>query len=729
MELQPQDPTNPLQPELEPEPDPSNGYWAMKPLGELVGELQGQERGWWQAGVRRGYWSLLRLMYAQSQGMDPGGALNQTQQLTFQDKTKSFVRFRVNLARSHIKQRNVMAQGERVSFQCLSLNSDFASMSGVQTAQSGIDYVFRATRGEAKAWQALEADGYFGEGFLWGRWDPTLGGDVTEVVGQEPSTDENGQPITWGDTGEPVMRDITRTRKGGMPTLSALYPWEVVRDPYAKNDPPWVMVREVVSKHSVAARYKEHAKEILAVDNLRSEAGIAEMFAYDMGAVTTDQIIVRHFYHRASPECPNGRYVGVAGDVPLWDEPCPLPEGVPLHSICSARYFGTLFGYPECSDLLSLQEMLDEMLTQCGNNALRYGNQSLWAEDGVEVDMKKLARGGGFFNYKTGQKPPQTIQWSEMPAITQFIIQYATDVMPQLSGMNPTARGVPDANVQSGTFAALLLNVAQKFVSATEQSYDDMLTGAGNMMLAFLHANADTEFVGIIAGESQKPYLKQFKGQDFKSIQRVQVATANPLMRTIPGRFEVFNAISKLPTKAERAAGYQMLTTGNADAFTEADQASNYLIQWENEQMMQGIEVPVAVSDDPLAHNRKHKACYDRIRTMYVDPADTEGLQLRNQALMLLQAHMSNQALAWAMADPIFLDSLEISRPALPWAPYDTVPINPALGQQPSVPPLPAGPPGGDKLNSPDGGLPGQPKPAGPPQNAPQEPAQVAGAG
>jgi len=707
-------------------PSNENEYWAVKPLTDLVDELKGQERGWWSAGTRRGYWDLLRLIYAQAQGMDPNGSPNAAHQLRFAGVNASFVRFRVQLTRSHIKQRNVMAQGERPAFQCLSLNDDYESLAQVQTAQAGIDYVFRQAKGESVEWKALEADGYFGEGFIWGRWDPNGGADIKKVE-EQPVTNPDGSPQMMPEhayqdaqTGQlviepeaPATQQVEVRKKAGTPTLTALYPWEVVRDPYAR-DCPWVMVREIVSKLEHAAQYPDQSTEILEIDNLRAEAGIAEMFAYDIGATTSDQIIVRHFYHKACPAVPNGRYVGVAGDVPLWDLPCPLPEGLPLVSICSAKYFATAFGYPESADLLSIQEMIDELYTQSANNVLRYGNQSLWAEDGVEVDMKALARGGGFFNYKTGQEPPKTIQWAQIPQATEYLLENLPNLMNFISGMNSVARGQPDANIQSGTFAALMLNIAQKFVSATEQSLDAARNDVGNMLLKFLQANADAEFVGVVAGANQAPYLRLFKGSDFGGIERVQVETSSPLMRTIPGRFEVFNAIKNITNKQERAAAYTMLVTGNSNAYTESDVASEILIQWENEQLSKGIWCEVAVSDDPVLHNLKHKASFDRLRAM-PPTDDPKEIQLRITAQQMHQQHMAKHGLGWAMSDPIFCDSVQIPRPALPWNPYGTLPvqgISPDTGAQ-------GAPQGQSSMPGAAGsGMPAQPDPAQPPDNA-----------
>jgi hypothetical protein len=671
-------------------------YWANLPPKQLVGELQAHERAWWAEGERRGLWQLLRLSYAQAQGMDPGGSVNQTQQLQFCGPRAEFVRFRIQLTRSHVKQRNIMAMGQRPSFQCLALNDSFESQAQIPTAQAALDGVYRACRGEKIEWEALDSDGYFGEGGVWGRWDFDGGREIT-VNEQEPANDQfTGEPITDPQTGQPVMRTVSTKKKSGAPTLTSLFPWEIVREPLARGEPAWLMVREVCSKWELAARFPEHYDAIVAIDNIRSEAGIAEMFAYNATSATTDQIIVRHFYHRNSVAVPGGRYVGVAGDIPLWDLPCPIPEGLPVNLICTGRYFGTAFGYPECTDLLAIQEMLDELFSQAANNLLRLGNQSLFAEDGVEVDPRKLSEGGGFFTIPRGARTPEAVQWAKLPPEFLAVVQSLTEYMNFISGMNATARGAPEANISSGTFAALMLNIAQKFVTATEMSLDALRNANGNLLLHLIRANCEQEFVAQVAGPNQLPYLRTFKPSDVSGIELVQVTQRSPLMEQIPARFEVYDRLSKIPDKRDRAAAYQLMETGNPDAYTQADRASSLLIQWENEQLSKGIAVMPAVTDDPDEHNKSHKAEYDKLRTNPDTPPEV---------LMAFQEHMSQQALVHYGGDPALHMTVGV-RPSPLFVGISAPTSDAAGGGAPAVPPIPgaqqAGTPLPDEAEQPE---------------------------
>lgn len=615
-------------------------FWAADTAEKLVDTLQSKESWWWQVGVRRGYWRLLQLAYAQAQGMDPGTRTPSTQQLTFCGPQAKFIRFRINETRSYVKQQNVMAQGQRPSFQCLATNGDFDSLAQVGPAQSIMDYLYRSAKGEQREQEALESDGFFGSAFMWGRWNPH-GGYKVPVEVDEPEVDPaTKQPKLWDD-GTPITKKVTKQKRTGAPKLDVLYPWDVVQEPFVKES-PWRMVREKVSKYELAAKYPEHSEALRAINNLRSDAGVAEMFALDDTAGgNSDLIFVRHFYYPDSPELPGGRYVGIAGDLPLWDDPCPVADGIPVLEMCSGKFFGTSFGYADSWDLLAIQEMIDELLSQAANNIGRFGNQSLWAEDGVEMDQKAISEGGKFFTIPTGKKPPQVIQWEAIPESCQWLIGFLIERMQSISGLNSTVRGQPETNITSGAFAALMQNIAQQYVSGREASLDRTREGVANMILEMVRAHPDQQFLAEVAGVGNEPYLLPFTAQSLSSVKRVQVQTSNPLLRSIPGRLEIFDKIKDLPI-SERAAAVQLITTGNTDGFTDKDQSTNLLIQYENDNLIKGVWCEPSATDDPLIHNPKHRIALDKLRCQpNPDP----------NAIDMLQEHMAKHALAWFGSD------------------------------------------------------------------------------
>jgi len=664
---------------------PAQQYFAtLTDYVQLISELNTRERNWWTTINSRGLPNLWRLNYAQAFGMDPSTRANATQKLTYAGPSDSFVRFRINLTRSHVKQRIQIAMGPRPSFRALAVNNDASSLAKVAISAKIVEYLFKVARGEEACFEALESDQWFGEGAVWARWDYDAGDNV-KYMAQEPANDQfTGQPLLDPQTQQPLMKPVQRTKKTGQPQFLAVYPWELPRDATARTSPWWI-VKEKASKFEVAAYWPELADKILAQTLRRDDPGVVEMFAWDWASVTSDQIIVRHFYHRPCKAVPGGRYVGYVGDVKLWDLPCPLESDVPIVVIRSAKYYGTGFGYPETADLLAPQEMLDELTSQAATNAIKYGNQSLWAEDGVEWDQKRIAQGGGFFTLKANQKPPQTIQWAAFPEIAKFLIEWLPPMMSDLSGMNPVVRGQPESNIQSGAFAALMLNIAEKAQSPTQGEYDTALNRLGNMTLELVRANADTEFAAEVGGSANQPFMEWFTKEDLAGVKKIAIERQSPLMNNTSGRFEVFDRVAKMPKK-DRYEAIQMLATGDMTAFTESDMSDIILVRRENELMSQNRPAFASKTDNVLLHNAEHSASLNRLRAMD-EPQDPQQKMLWDQAIKLHVDHIAEHALLWVQTEPAYAASLNLPPPPPP--PMVNMPPQVGPGGKPMGPPGP----------------------------------------
>lgn len=719
-----------------PQDDPLKAYFANKNAKELIADAQQRELSQWNMLNNRGLPNLWRLAYAQAFGMDPASGRNATQRLEFCGPQQNYVRFRVNLTRSLIKQRNVTAAGQRISFQCLAMNDDAASLAQVPICNKVIDYIFREAEGERVCYEALEADGYFGEGFIWARWNVD-GGDLVPVQKQVPATDQTpgpnqGQPLFEPQPGPdgqpiPIMQTQTVPEKSGAVLLQSLYPWNVVREPFARRS-PWFIIKEKVSKYELMALYPEQAEALKGASvNLNSEPGAYALFNWDTASVTDDMVIVRHFYHENCKAVPGGRYVGYVGDIVLWDLPCPVPNGVPVTSVCSARYFDTSMGYPESADLFSVQEMIDELLSQSASNILRLGNQNLWGQEGMDFDMDKFMEGGAFFTTPDGE-PPKAIQYASLPEAVKYLLEYLPERMNEIIGSNSVMRGDPDSNISSGAFAALMQSIAEKFVSATQATFDFAVNATGNTQLDLVRANAVNGFAAEVSGESNVSYMKFFSQTSVAGIKRVLVNRQSPLMNSIPGRFDVFIQTKDLP-KDQRWAAVQMLKTGDDSAWTENDFSALILMRKENELLSKGQRVMVSQSDDPYLHGRSHAASLDRLRTQDPPPEGSQEFAQWQAAIQAHIEHINQHGIVWANTVPIFTQILGLPMPPM----FD--PATGAFGQggpSPNVDPEKQQQPrpdtkheqaqqalaaakSGQPANQPGGGnMPKQPKPAQP---------------
>jgi hypothetical protein len=623
----------------------SKQYAFSAPPEELAARIPQIETSWREALNRHQLPRAWYLIWCQTYGVDPRTS-HQTG-VQYIGPELDALRFRTNLTRPNVRQSIMLALGERPKFQGVASNNDVASLAQVPAVNKLIDYAMREARIDQFGYEATEADRYFGKGYLWLTWDVT-GGEM--VDGMVVAKDEDDKPLFWTneETGEDEPMLQPGKLKSGALRIEQLYPWQVVCESFTK-DPSWYIVKVPVSKHELAAQYPELADEIMSIDNFNSDLD-RELFAFSADVATTDLVIVRHTYHKACPAVPNGRHTITLEQLNLEDNPSPIEDGMPVIPMCTMHYFGTSLGYPEVSDLVAQQEVLDDVTSQVVNNLMKFGNQSLWAEAGVDFDKDQIAEGGGFFTLGANQKPPAAIQWAAMPEIAKFLLEYMPGVMNQIAGLNATALGKPEGNVDSGQAMALMVNVAERYQHATQAAYDRMLYVAANQSLEFIRTNAENGYAIQVAGAGNLPYMHYFKQEQLQSVRRVQIVRANPLMATFPVRLEVFNATRDLPKDQKRQA-YEMLMTGDLTAITEDDDTQTFLIRYENEQLLEGGLVEAMVDDDHRIHNLSHRTTRDKLRA--VPPSKDEVIeQKRIQAILTINQHMLQHAQLWLQLDP-----------------------------------------------------------------------------
>src|SRR5690606_32152609 len=105
-----------------------------------------------------------------------------------------------------------------------------------------------------------------------------------------------------------------------------------------------------------------------------------------------------------------------------------------------------------------------------------------------------------------------------------------------LSGVNSVARGNPEASLKSGAALALVQSQAIQFSMGLQQSFAQLVEDAGTGTIEILQDFASVPRVAFIAGKSNRPLMKNFKGSDLDAIKRVTVDMGNPLTRTTAGK-------------------------------------------------------------------------------------------------------------------------------------------------------------------------------------------------
>jgi len=622
-------------------------YWAARPADELRSEIDRKERRYFEAAVRRGLRAMWSIAWAQYYGTDPSNPNDMaTQTLSRTGPEAEFTRFRINEVRSFIRQQNVIAQGERPAFQCLALNSDYDALSSCEISDAVVGYIYKQAIGEGREREILEAEGVWGAAYGHLRWDSEGGDEVqVSVDAVDPQTrgpvlDENGTPAK-----------VPSVQMSGAPYVNVCAPWDVALDPSSK-EMRWAIVRERVSKWELAATYPERAEDIL------NSAGLDEwiperLFGHNYDIDDDDDCVVHHFYHSRCRAIEGGRYVGICGDVVLWDLPCPVKSGLPLVEMASGKFFGSAFGYADSWDLIAIQEMIDQLCSDTASNLSTFGRNTIVYDKGSSLDPKMIAMGLRALAKLPGSEAPSVINYAQMPDSVQWFLTYLHSRHESISGMNSVARGNPGANIKSGQMAALFHAIAIEFQSARQAALDWFREQMANMMLDMVRANADSEFLVEVAGVGERPYLRSFSRQSLAGVRKVRVETTNPLMRSQAGRFEMFQALKDVEPD-RRDAVIRGLTTGNWSGFVDDSKARDLRIQWENEQLSNGVECRAGAGDHPFRHIPAHWALFEKLSSSPdADP----------NVIYQVLSHINDHLMTWQWIDPRLASTLGIPLP------------------------------------------------------------------
>jgi hypothetical protein len=585
------------------EVSPVEVYWAKRDARELVSTLQDKEIEFFDALKRRGFMRMWRYMWAQYYGQDPNAVGGfETQMITVAGEDGELLNFRLNEVRPLVRKQIQLVVGERPAFQCQAVNTDYATLGQVNICDSIIEYVYREAHAERQEWEVAESDSNYGAGFGWVRWDPDRGDEV-EVTEQVPipANPYAQPPIPEGATAPmPVMK------RAGAPTVTVVHPWEMIQEASSKSH-LWREIRERASKWELIATYPELAEKIRGLKGL-DEWVTEALFGFNDAEDDSDELIVKHFYHERCVALPEGRYLGFVGDVVLWDTSCPVSKGLPIVEMCSERFEGTSFGYANGWELIASNQLSDQITSDMASNLATFGRTVIGVYDGTKFDVDALANGHRVLNIPAGASPPVPINFSGIPAAAQWALEYLNQGRARISGINEAAQGNPEAQVSSGSYLSLLHNIAIESQQPRQTAFDMYRERMANLMLDLVRQRASAPFLVSIAGLDERPYLRQFTADKLSGVKRVIVKTANPMMRSQAGRMDVFNAVKQIPNSNDRAAAIELVVSGNAKNFAKTERSEDMAIAWENEQLAQGIKVPIHKSDDPYKHWPKHKA-------------------------------------------------------------------------------------------------------------------------
>jgi hypothetical protein len=172
-----------------------------------------------------------------------------------------------------------------------------------------------------------------------------------------------------------------------------------------------------------------------------------------------------------------------------------------------------------------------------------------------------------------------------------------------------------------------------QFVSGLQQSYVQLIEDVGGSLIDMLKDFAAAPRVVQIVGKNNRPYLKEFTGEDISSISRVIVDMGNPLSRTTAGRVQMADQLLQMKLMKNPEQYFQVINTGRLDVTYQGEQGELLLIQRENEKLLAGEKTIATALDQHQQHILEHKNVIN-------DPDLREDLSLIQNVQDHIQEHL-----------------------------------------------------------------------------------------
>lgn len=581
-------------------------YFASLPVEEAAPIIMKKITAWQTSLNANGYIDKVRRSWAKYHGANYEN-FNEGHQIRFQGEQGELVSIKINHFRNIAQNMLVLTTTNRPALDARSANTDYKSLVQTKLSNGLLDYYMREKRMENYIRTAVEYSIVLGSGYVKMEWNSN-GGKAYDF------NEETNTPIYEGDV-----------------VFTNLSCFDVMFDPTKEHtDHDWIVTRSFKNKHDLAAKYPEYADKIVEIGSLAANrTKLFESFGYN----DSDDIPIYEFYHKRSESMPDGRYMLMISDdvVPI-DSPLPYRR-IPVYRVAPSNILGTPFGYTPMFDILPIQDAVDSLYSTILTNQTAFGVQNVVVPKGADVNINSLAGGLNIIEMNMQMGRPEPLNLTATPAEVFNFLGSLERVMETISGVNSVSRGNPEPSLRSGSALALVQSMTLQFMSGLQQEYVKLMEDLGTGLIDLLKDFASAPRVAMISGKNNRPYMKEFTGEDLSGINHVIVDVGNPLMKTTAGRVQMADNLLQYGVIKDPRQYFEVISSGNLDVATEDLQRQDLLIKGENEMLIGGQKPMAVLVDEHANHIMNH-------RGVLSDPDLRKDPQLVKNTLDHIQEHI-----------------------------------------------------------------------------------------
>lgn len=604
--------------------DESSGYFAAKPADKCVNTLKSKTTDWYNTLENLGYYDKLRDMYAAWHGAY-NNSVSEAHQISFAGQDGEFAEIAVNHLRNIGDHMFNMVTSVRPAMECRAINTDAKSQVQTKLGNGLLDYYMRASgKGlEERLKLACEYAICLGAGWIKMSWNPNSG----EMTNYE-RIQEAKQRVQMGEEIEIPLPEYE-----GDAEFKNLSPFDIIEDLTNEDiERDWIIARSSKNKFDLIKTYPHLADELNKISPKSKDTNIHMNFTTYSGDAT-DEVFIYEFYHRRTESLPDGRYILYCDDKTImYDGPLPYRQ-IPLFSIKPARILGTPLGYTNLFDILPIQDAVNSLHSTILTNNTAFGVQTILNPTGNNLQPEQISDGLAILSYNPQAGAPEALQLTSTAPETYNYLNMLIQSEETISGINSVVRGNPEASLRSGSAIAMVKAGAIEYMSGLQSQYINLAEDVGLGLLNMLIDFADSPRIANIVGESGKNWVKTFKGEDLRAINRVIVDSANPLTKSIAGRAQMADNLLQYGEITSKQY-MNVVATGNLETATDNTIFEEMAIKDENESMLNGDPVTALAIDMHYEHITAH-------RGLISDPAMRKDGQLVKLVLDHIQDHIT----------------------------------------------------------------------------------------
>lgn len=503
------------------------------------------------------------------------------------------VELRVNHARNILMHMHQLTTSTRPDLTPKAATMDIKSLKQCNIAKGIIDHYLEFENVWHYIDVAVEHALVLHGGFIHAPWDPDKG----EPWSAEPGLEGNpGKIIYQGDFcfRNPSLFDVVFDQM--------VASWDEIHD---------VTIREWVLKWDLIAKKPELETKILRQKTKREwevyDAIPQIFFTQD----ESEQIEVHTFYHDRTPACPEGRQTRFLSDGTVLEDGPLMYNRIPLFRVAANEVLGTPHAWSPLTDLASLQESINKGYSTAATNQFAFGVQNIWAPRGSRLDVTQLTGGLNLIEGSpvgpNGGKP-EVLQLLNTPKEVFEFIEMEVKTMETLSGVNQVVRGNPEAGLTAGVALALVSTQSLQFLSPLQRSYGECARDLMKFIIDTLKVRATAPRILHMVGQTKREALVHFTGGDIEGVNRVAYEMGNPMTRTPAGRMQLAQSIVEAGVPLMPEQILEVIDKGRLDPQIQPtiDELDNIFL--ENEDLRNGVQVPVLAGDRDPVHLREHIA-------------------------------------------------------------------------------------------------------------------------